>query len=50
MDDNYVAFLWFALTAFTVWLIFIIIVLFVHYDYQRCADKEQQRHGAEGEK
>jgi hypothetical protein len=41
MNPDYVAFIWFALAVFVVWVLFLVIILFVHYDYERCANNEK---------
>jgi hypothetical protein len=47
MNPDYVAFIWFALVVFVVWVLFLVIILFVHYDYERCANNEKAGKGGE---
>jgi uncharacterized membrane protein YdfJ with MMPL/SSD domain len=47
MNPDYVAFIWFALAVFVVWVLFLVIILFVHYDYERCANNEKAGKGGE---
>jgi hypothetical protein len=41
MNADDVAFSWFTLAFFVVWLLFTLMVIVVHYEYERCADNEK---------
>jgi hypothetical protein len=47
MNADDVAFFWFTLAFFVVWLLFTLMIIVVNYEYERCADNEKAGKGGE---